>query len=178
MLCWCILSQGNVRTLWTQHLYGNTVSYCRWNGRILLVSWPYSLWNHFSFLLIKTHAWEEGKQRCKIFFLFLVKFYWSIVDLQCCDNFFCTPKWFSYPFPFRFFSHIDYHRLLDRALCAAQQVPVGQSFHRPQCAYANPKPPVNPSHPPKLVPFSNHNFFSLWVCFCFPNNLFVSPPFF
>ena len=30
------------------------------------------------------------------FFFNFLKFYWSIVDLQCCDNFCCTPKWFSY----------------------------------------------------------------------------------
>ena len=29
------------------------------------------------------------------FFHFL-KFYWSIVDLQCCDNFHCTTKWSSH----------------------------------------------------------------------------------
>ena len=29
------------------------------------------------------------------FFSFL-KFYWSIVDLWCCDNFCCTTKWLSY----------------------------------------------------------------------------------
>ena len=28
----------------------------------------------------------------------LNKIYWSIVDLQCCINFFCTVKWFSYQF--------------------------------------------------------------------------------
>ena len=28
----------------------------------------------------------------------LNKIYWSIVDLQCCINFFCTVKWFTYQF--------------------------------------------------------------------------------
>ena len=45
---------------------------------------------------------------------------------------------------FRFFSHIDYPRKVGRVLCAVQQVPIGQLFHIPQCAYANPKPSVHP----------------------------------
>ena len=27
---------------------------------------------------------------------FFFKFYWSVVDLQCCDNFCCPTRWFSY----------------------------------------------------------------------------------
>ena len=42
-----------------------------------------------------------------------------------------------------------------RVLCAIPQVPVGQSFHMPQCAYVNPQPPVHPSPPP---PIGNHKF--------------------
>ena len=40
---------------------------------------------------------------------------------------------------FQIFSHTDYHRILGRGPCPIQQVPVGQSFHIAQCAYANPK---------------------------------------
>ena len=48
---------------------------------------------------------------------FFKKFYWSIVDLQCCDNFWITTKWFSYTYTHihffsRFLSHIGYHRIL------------------------------------------------------------------
>ena len=43
--------------------------------------------------------------------------------------------------------HIDYHRIVGGVLCAVRQVLAGQSFHGPQSAYANPKPPVHPSPP-------------------------------
>ena len=48
---------------------------------------------------------------------------------------------YTQPFFFQFFSQIDHHRTLGGVLCAIQQVSIGQSFHMPQCAYANPKPP-------------------------------------
>ena len=32
------------------------------------------------------------------FFIFSKKFCGSMVDLQCCDNFCCTTKWFSYTY--------------------------------------------------------------------------------
>ena len=35
---------------------------------------------------------------------------------------------YTHPFSLRFFSHIDYHGILGRALCA---VPIGQSFYIP-----------------------------------------------
>ena len=79
----------------------------------------WSFWNRYN--CIETGA---------IFFFF--KFYWSGVDLQGCDNFCHTTKWFSYIYihihSFGFFFHIDYHRILGRVLCAVQQVPVGQSY--------------------------------------------------
>ena len=60
------------------------------------------------------------------FFHFL-KFYWSTVDLQGCDNFCCTTKYTcAHPFSFRYFAHIDYHRISGRVFCAMQHVPVGQ----------------------------------------------------
>ena len=54
---------------------------------------------------------------------------------------------YTHPFSSRFFPHIDYHRILGRILCVIQQVPIGQSFHISQCAYANPKPPIHLSSP-------------------------------
>ena len=54
---------------------------------------------------------------------------------------------YQYPFSFRFFSHIYYHRILDRVLSAIQYSPTGQSYHKPQCRYANPNPK---SIPPTL----------------------------
>ena len=44
---------------------------------------------------------------------------------------------------FQILSHMDYHRILGRVLCAAWQVPIGQSFHKPECAYANRGKPFN-----------------------------------
>ena len=86
-------------------------------------------------------------------FLHFIKFYWSIVNLQCCDDFCHTTKHFIL---FQILSHICYHGILGRVPCAIPQVPTGQSFHIPQCAYAKPKFPTPPSPPP--FPFVNHNF--------------------
>ena len=44
------------------------------------------------------------------------------------------------PYFFIFFSHVNYHRILDTVPCTIQHIPTDQSFHKPQCAYANPKP--------------------------------------
>lgn len=52
-------------------------------------------------------------------------------------------------------SRRDDQRILGGGLCAVQQVPVAQSFRGPQCAYANPTPPVSPLSP---VPFGDHKF--------------------
>ena len=35
----------------------------------------------------------RGKERD--IYIYFLKFYWSIVDLQCCVSFRCTAKWFS-----------------------------------------------------------------------------------
>ena len=41
---------------------------------------------------------------------------------------------YTHPFSLRFLSRVDHHRILGRVPCALQQMPVGQSFHIPQCA--------------------------------------------
>ena len=69
---------------------------------------------------------------------------------------------------FRFFSHTDYHRILGRGLHAIRQIPVGQSFHVPRWAYANPWPPVHPSPPsPHLSPLVAIRVCFQSLCICF-----------
>jgi len=57
--------------------------------------------------------------------IFLKKFYWSKVYLQCCDLW-CTTKGFSYThiYFFHFFSHAGYYRILGRVPCAIHRSPL------------------------------------------------------
>ena len=75
--------------------------------------------------------------------------------------------WYTHIHSLWFFSHIDDHGILGRALCATQQAPAGQSFHILHCAFANPKPQVHHSHLLDLSPLVTISFQSLWVCFFF-----------
>ena len=57
--------------------------------------------------------------------LLLIKFYFSIVTLQCCVSFYCTAKWKSHTYkymnislPFGFASHWGHHNALSRIPCA------------------------------------------------------------
>ena len=68
-------------------------------------------------------------------------------------------------FPYRLSQNIG------RVLCTIQHAPIGQSLHIPQCAYANPKPPVH-SSPYHLSLWKPQVCFqSLWVCFCSANKV-------
>ena len=86
-----------------------------------------------------------------------------------CDNFCCTKKVIQlhiYTHPFRFFSHIDYHRIVGRVPCAIQQVPPSQSSSIPECAYTNVKWPVHPSLHTHLSPLVTISLFAKSViCF-------------
>lgn len=100
-------------------------------------------------------------------FSHFLKFSYSRVDLQGCDNFCCTavvPLYvYTCPFFFRSFSHIDGRRILGSILCALQRVLVSQSFPMQQRALARPKPPVSPSFP-HLTP-QPRALWSQQVCF-------------
>ena len=52
---------------------------------------------------------------------------------------------YTYPFFFRFFSHLGYYRILSRVLCVIQQVLVDYLFYIQQCVYVNPKLLIYPS---------------------------------
>ena len=83
--------------------------------------------------------------------LSFLKFYRSIVDLQCL---FCyTAKWFNYIYT-HIHSNIGYHRILSRFPCAIKAGPHQLSIpHTVVCIY-HPKLPVRPLSPPFV--FGNH----------------------
>ena len=55
------------------------------------------------------NSWAVFFLKGNIIFLF----YWCIADLQCCVNFFCTAKWFSYTYIYihSFFNILFHHGL-------------------------------------------------------------------
>ena len=65
------------------------------------------------------------------------------------------------------FQIIFLHRLSQNfgqsSLCYVHQVPIGQLFHIPQCAYASPKPWEGPSFPPPPVTFGNPKFEKVYI---------------
>ena len=62
--------------------------------------------------------WQKTFFFCSVLLLKLIYFYRSIINLQCCVNFRCTAKWFSYTyiyiyffqilFPYRLLQNIEY----------------------------------------------------------------------
>ena len=51
----------------------------------------------FSWMVVEFWADIPESLECRFWGLFVFfKCYWSIVDLECCDNFYCTTKRFSY----------------------------------------------------------------------------------
>ena len=69
-----------------------------------------------------------------------------------------------------FFSHIDYHKILGGVPCATQQVPTGQSFHRPHVHVPVPNPQSVSSPAPRhcLSPLLTINLFSKSVILFLP----------
>ena len=91
------------------------------------------------------------RRDCIYFSLFFFKVFCRIVNLQDDECFCCTAGDSIIHVHASILSQtLSPHRLsqnMGRVPCAGQQVPVGQSFHRPQGACANPTPPVHPSRP-------------------------------
>ena len=84
------------------------------------------------------------------------KFYWSIVNVQCCGN---AVQWsdsvIHTSILFSFFFHIDYHRILGRAPCAYSRSLLASHsiYHSVHMPIPNPSPP---SPPVPCDPFGNH----------------------
>ena len=75
-----------------------------------------------------TREWGNGSREDIFFF----KFYWGVVDLQGCINFRHPARWFSYRciviFFFILISIAGYYGILNRVLCAIQQILVDYLF--------------------------------------------------
>ena len=101
------------------------------------------------------------------YFLFQLIFYWSIVELQCCVNYSCRAKWFSYTFIYILF-HFLFHYVLSQdieysLLCYT----VGP------CCFSSLYIPVQPSPTPlplgilSLCPWFCFYFIDRFICVMF-----------
>ena len=68
-----------------------------------------------------------------------------------------------YIFFFRFFSLIDYYKILSIFPCATQQVLVGYLFYVQQCVCVNPKLLIYPAPLPTFSPLVTISLFSMYV---------------
>ena len=55
------------------------------------------------------------------------KFYWNIVGLQCCDNFYCRAQWFGYTYVYVLFHTLFHYGLFQDIECSSRCYPVGPS---------------------------------------------------
>ena len=104
------------------------------------------------------------------FFFF---FYWSIVDLQCCVNFCCRAKWFSYTYIYSFSYSFPLWFIIGLFLnfwilfyFFIQQVLISYPFYTHQCIHVNPNLPTHHTTtptPPWLSPLGVHTFV-LYIC--------------
>ena len=95
---------------------------------------------------------------------FLKKFYWGIVDLQCCVNFCCMAKWFTYTysFPLWFITGywIELPVLYSRILLFIHPIYNSLQLLTPNSQSFSPRTPPTPWQPQVWS-------LCLWVCFCF-----------
>ena len=95
---------------------------------------------------------------------FFFKFYWSVVDLQGCDNFCCTKKWFtcthihslSYSFP----TYIIIEYWIEFSVLYSRSLLANHSIYLRVCM---PKPDpqaILPPHPNCAL--CNHKFFKIF----------------